>query len=211
MQLLLRVPANKGNLRARTQDLMTMQFQEAKAAQLAAYFLQKSDGELFLLKLVKLLYIADREAFRELGRPITYDCYVSMSHGPVVSQALDLMNGSVRGTGEWNAMISPREGHKLSIADESEVSFDNLSEAEKAIADRVYEDYGHVPRFELARMTHEFAEWRNPNGSILPISYQDILRALGYGDEQVDDLMGIIEEQEAADNFASSRAGKGQE
>jgi len=46
------------------------------------------------LKLMKLLYLADRESMRRNGRPISGDRYVSMDHGPVLSQTLNLINGA---------------------------------------------------------------------------------------------------------------------
>ena len=46
-------------------------FNERKAAQMAAFFLgQGSGGRLAHLKLMKLLYLADREAVRAFGLPI---------------------------------------------------------------------------------------------------------------------------------------------
>jgi hypothetical protein len=45
------------------------------------------------LKLIKLLYIVDREALLRWGRPVTTDRHVSMPKGPVVSQIYDLIVG----------------------------------------------------------------------------------------------------------------------
>ncbi len=43
------------------------------------------------MKLIKLLYLADREALARWGRPITTDTYVAMKHGPVLSYILNLI------------------------------------------------------------------------------------------------------------------------
>ena len=43
------------------------------------------------LKLIKLLYLADRAALIETGSPITGDRYVSMKFGPVLSNVLNLI------------------------------------------------------------------------------------------------------------------------
>jgi len=180
---------------------MPTRFNETKAAELAAYFLQKSGGEMFLLKLLKLLYIAERESIRETGRSITCDRFVSMDHGPVLSRTLNLMNGTVQGGGSWTAMIAPRNGHKLSITDESEVAFDELSERELEIADRVFEKYGHVPRFELADLTHQFGEWHDPKGSSIPIEFEEILTAVGYDSDEIDALREELSEQRAMDAY----------
>ncbi len=179
-----------------------MKFNEKKTTQLAAYFLQKSNGTLFLIKLLKLLYIADREAFREFGHPITFDKYVSMDNGPVLSQTYDIMTGSnAQFEGYWSAMISDRSGHKLSISDESEISYSSLSDAEMLIADKVFEEYGHIPRFELCEMTHEFDEWEDPKGSSFPIDYENILKAVEYSDEESEFAIKRMHEQQSIDKF----------
>ena len=62
-------------------------FNERKAAQMAAFFLgQLLDRKMPHLKLMKLLYLSDREAVRAFGWPISGDRLVSMPHGPVLSQ-----------------------------------------------------------------------------------------------------------------------------
>jgi uncharacterized phage-associated protein len=43
------------------------------------------------MKLIKLLYLAGREALARWGRPIPTDTYVATKHGPVLSQVLDLI------------------------------------------------------------------------------------------------------------------------
>ncbi len=176
-------------------------FNEQKTAQLAAYLLQKSDGTLFLIKLIKLIYIADRETFRCLGRPISYDRFVSMEHGPVPSHTYNLTNGAVQGEGYWSAMIAPRAGHKLSVTDESEVGFGALSEAELKIADNVFTQYGHVPRFDLVEITHQFEEWNDPRRSSSDITYKSILHAVGFSEEDANNALDYHKEQHDLSDF----------
>ena len=54
---------------------MRMRFNEKKATQAAARFLRLCKGCMNYMKLIKLLYIADREALLRWGRPITTDAY----------------------------------------------------------------------------------------------------------------------------------------
>lgn len=44
--------------------------------------------------LVKTLFLADRAHLNEWGRPVTYDNYCAMRHGPVPSLAYDLLKGN---------------------------------------------------------------------------------------------------------------------
>ena len=41
--------------------------------------------------LIKLLYLLDRRALSQWGRPVTGDDYFSMKYGPVLSEVLDLI------------------------------------------------------------------------------------------------------------------------
>jgi uncharacterized phage-associated protein len=172
-------------------------YNERKATQLAAYLLRKRSGEMYLLKLMKLLYIVDRAALAELGHPVTYDNYVSMDNGPVLSHTLNLMNGMNQDCeGIWDAMIAPRDGNKITIVDPGEVSFGSLSEAEMEIADKVFDEYGNIPRFELAEMTHGFPEWTDPQGSSIPIKYERLLQAVGYDRHEIQQIIENLKTQQ---------------
>jgi uncharacterized phage-associated protein len=44
--------------------------------------------------IVKTLFLADRQHLNKYGRPITYDNYVAMTHGPVPSLSYDLLKAN---------------------------------------------------------------------------------------------------------------------
>ena len=44
------------------------------------------------MKLIKLLYFADRKYIKQTGSSITKDTYYSMKNGPVLSNVLNLIN-----------------------------------------------------------------------------------------------------------------------
>ena len=48
-------------------------FNEAKAVQIAGFFLRLAGGEMNYMKLIKLMYLVDRTALAEWGRSLTYD------------------------------------------------------------------------------------------------------------------------------------------
>ncbi len=78
-------------------------FSARTVAQMAAVFADKQGGMINILKLVKLLYLADRESLQKHGNPISFDRLVSMDHGPVLSRTLNLICGAVGGESgaEW--------------------------------------------------------------------------------------------------------------
>ena len=69
---------------------MEFVFNDRKTAQAAAWLLDRQEGRMPYLKLIKLLYLADRQSLIESGYPITGDRLVSMDRGPVLSRVLDL-------------------------------------------------------------------------------------------------------------------------
>jgi uncharacterized phage-associated protein len=58
-------------------------FDDRRVAQMAAYLLSREKGRMNHLKLMKLLYLADRESMKRHGQPISGDRFVAMDHGPV--------------------------------------------------------------------------------------------------------------------------------
>ena len=55
------------------------------------HLLTKGGGRLHIISLMKLLYLAERESLRVFSKPICGDTYVSMEHGPVLSQVYDFV------------------------------------------------------------------------------------------------------------------------
>lgn len=70
---------------------MVLRFNERRATEAAARFRKLRGNRMSYLKLIKLLYLLDREALLRWGRPVTTDRYVSMDNGPVVSRVYDLI------------------------------------------------------------------------------------------------------------------------
>ena len=80
-------------------------YSDEKIGQIAGYFLTKSAGRMPHLKLMKLMYLADREALRQYGRPMTFDNFVALPHGPVLSRTLDLIHDDVESEA-WSSWIA---------------------------------------------------------------------------------------------------------
>jgi uncharacterized phage-associated protein len=153
---------------------------ERKTAQIAAFFIRKEGGCLNILKLVKLLYLADREAMDKYDFPLTGDHFVSMPHGPVLSGTYDLINGASGPDSTWEQWISDRENHNVSLKEEqTDTALDELSRAEVSVLESVYQQFGQMSQWDLVKYTHDNCpEWRDPNGSSIPISYEDVFLAL---------------------------------
>lgn len=171
-------------------------FNERKAAQIAAFFIQQAGGTLNVLKLMKLLYLADREAMNRYDEPLTYDAMVSMKHGPVLSRVLECINGFQLDNvaGGWDEWISDRANHEVSLRKTfSREDLDELSEADMQILHDVFAQFGHMNQWQLSEYTHDHCkEWQDPQDSTLPISYRDVLLALGKSAADIEELHNNI-------------------
>jgi uncharacterized phage-associated protein len=154
------------------------------------------------LKLIKLLYLLDREAFVRFGRPVTHDSYSSMSHGPVPSFTLDRIDEPEESVGSyWDAHIAPKADNQVSLRDPRGVPGDQLSPAEEALIDEVFAKFGRMSRWELRDYTHTLPEWENPRGSSRPIDPAVFLRHAGYSAEDVAELEGELNDLALADQL----------
>lgn len=179
-------------------------FNQIKVAQAAAWFLQQNRGSMTILKLMKLLYLADREALSQLGFPISGDRMVSMPHGPVLSQTLELANGQIDAVeGGWDSWMRDREGREVSLQPGRCVTrdaLDRLSDCEFAILEKVQREFGRLSAIALRNYTHEHcAEWQDPDGSSHPIAYETVLRAVGKTEDEAKAIAARLEEDRRLD------------
>ena len=162
-----------------------VRFNEKKATQAAAHLLRLRGGRMSYLKLIKLLYLADREALLRWGRPISTDRYVSMDRGPVLSRVLDLAtDGEDPGTPSiWAASIAVPDNYEVEL--KAEAGDDELSEAEIQLLGEIFAEHGKKSRWELVNLTHTLPEWIDPRGGAIAITYRDILKAGGKSDLEI--------------------------
>lgn len=165
---------------------MSLRFDERKATEAAARFLQLRGGKMHYLKLIKLLYLADRRALAQWGYPITTDRYVSMDHGPVTSRIYNLLVDEVDKP-FWSQYISPPSEYQVSLI--REAPNDRLSRAEERLIDQVFAEFGYLNRFALVDYVHTLPEWKDPHGSSIPIHIREILEANGLGAEDIEAIL----------------------
>jgi len=176
-------------------------FDEAKATQAAALFLKLAGAPLNYMALIKLLYRADREAFRRCRISITTDKYVSMKLGPVTCNIYDRIKASMNPNVHpsfWSAHIKPGLD-PYTVALQVDPGNSELSRAEERIIEEIFAADGQKDRFALADECHtDFPEWDDPGESSSPIDISDIISALGLSEDEARHIESLIDKQRGA-------------
>ena len=177
---------------------MRFVFDEDKAAEAAAHLLTRAGQPMTYFKLIKLLYLADREALIRSGYPITGDRMVSMPHGPVLSLVLDKVNlgkspSIASGLSPWFEYVSEPDGYNVSLK-KAPPRDGALSDFEIELLGEIFDRYGHLDNWALRDLTHELPEYIDPQGSMVPIEPEVILHSAGKPDSEI---QAIVDDAEA--------------
>ena len=157
------------------------EYEVGKAAQAVAFFALKEGGKINVLKLTKLLYLAEREFMARYDTPMFYDYLVSMPSGPVVTITLNLLNNEDEND-VWAKYVGPRNGLDIPVQDK--ITFDDLDDlsiADREILELLWKRFGKWDRFRLRNYTHQkenIPEWEDPRGSSTSISHEDVFKYL---------------------------------
>jgi uncharacterized phage-associated protein len=162
-------------------------FNTRKAAQTVAWLALKAGGTINVLRATKLVYLADRESMKQREFPITGDNFVSMKYGPVNTYTYGYMCGGAGSRADqWGEYVAPRDRYTLALSRtdlDIESDLDELSRSDKRILEETWDQFQDIDRFDLADWTHKFCpEWRDPNGSSIPIDFATVFRYLGKED-----------------------------
>ena len=167
-------------------------YNSERATQVVLWLLHKHGGSIDKLKLVKLVFYADREHLACYGRPIAGGFYVAMPHGPVSSELLDHLNGATP------QADLPFTIEGCCISANKVVNEDKLSESDIEILEKVNNEYGRYDPFTLRDMTHELKAYKknypdsNANTSN-PLPYEDF-----FLDLKDDSILDIISDNQEA-------------
>jgi uncharacterized phage-associated protein len=154
------------------------QFNLAKAVQVAALIVERL-GETDKIKLIKLIYLADREHFIRTGMPITGDRQVAMPFGPVPSNTLDAINGQVPGADELVFRFLHVTNNKIRLHKSPGKAALSADEVESL--NKVLKAHGKKAPWALADETHRLPEYNAcyVEGTSTTIPYESIAKASG--------------------------------
>lgn len=168
---------------------MTLQFDIRKAVAAATVVCQRAGGAIDIIYLVKMLYVADREALLRWRRPITGDSFASLPLGPIVSRCYDLMRGRAMGPEQkiWFSTFRERKGNKIELVNPADHG--PLSQREIDLLIESHDRLVGIPVNDMIDYLHKMLpEWRDPGDSSFPIQPEEILHTKGWTPEQVSSL-----------------------
>ena len=172
-------------------------FDEKKATRAASFFAKKFEGEINYMKLIKLLYLTDRESIKRTGFPIAGGQYVSMDYGPVTSPIYEAVQEK-KHFPLWSCFFK-KSGYDVRLINDPGEDF---SKSELDTLEFIFERFGSMTEWDLVKFTHDNCpEWMDPQGTSNPIPSREILKRVGKSDEQI---LGIAEEQRRLDIMDSS-------
>lgn len=179
-------------------------FNARKAAQVVAFFALKQAGTINVLKLAKLVYLADRLFMQKYDATMLNDSLVSMPHGPVNSMTLNHINGLIE-SDEWAIIIAGRAGYAVGVTNPKMTidDLDELSRAEVATLEETWKKFGSMSPFQVRDYTHQHCpEWEDPHGSSEPIPYARVFKFLGKTEvaEELEDA--VLAERTVAQHCA---------
>lgn len=165
---------------------MLLEFDYKKATQAINYLTKKEGGQIDKLKLIKLIYFADRYHLRRYGRPMLNDAYFAMPLGPVGSSVKDIAEFSDFLAEEERGYASKyfaRGGQDNTVVSVSEVDIDVFSKSEVEALDFAYNEFGKYSASTLVNVTHRYPEWDKFKSALEskettrePMSYSDFFK-----------------------------------
>lgn len=172
---------------------MFFRFSTKKIVQAVGVLLREARGRMEYLRLLKLLYIADREHLQSFLHPIVGTRLVAMKNGPLHSEVYNLVKGEHVASPLWSEFIR-RDGHEIELLKDPGVS--ELSVAEIRTLTSTSDHYRTLSEWDIVEVTHDFPEWiaNYPNedeDTSCTISFVSLLDALDF---QEKDKTAILED-----------------
>lgn len=152
-------------------------------------------------EIVKSLFLADRAHLNRFGRPITFDRYVAMLHGPVPSLAYDLLKPDFawstvgQSSPPWRYESDGPKKRRYFLFEEAP-QFNNISQSDQGELRDALSTVQSLTFPQLRRLTHEdpayVSAWRDDDeGASYPMDMALLLD--DRSDAAMDDLRYLAE------------------
>lgn len=172
----------------KSDQYMPFGFDRRKSIQAVAFLLKTRPGRSDnYMRLLKILYIADRESILETGTPITGDRFACMKHGTMLSRLLNLVRHEDSplldecDRKEWDTYFVREEEYNIRLLDDPGVGA--LCDYETSKLRDVADRYRDSSQWDMRDVTHGLPEYYDPGETSDLISLRYFLEAVGMGDK----------------------------
>lgn len=178
-----------------------------KVTQIINYLIRKDERAASMpeLKIIKLVWAADRYHIRKYARTVSEDRYVAMKNGPVGSLTKDVAEFSdneyskIEPTdfgyiGSYIRFEKTNENGVLSSV--NDVDYDELSDTDKEALDFAWEKFGKYDWRTLVEITYKYPEWKKHQAALEAGAKCEDINLIDFFDniEDEDDPFGITNE-----------------
>lgn len=162
---------------------------------------KENNNTISRLKLMKLLWLADRLHLNKYGRLILKDSYCALPHGPIPSNALNFSKNSIPNYYFVN-------GNKITPAKDFDSKFFSNSDLE--IMNFVWDLFGSKSASSLRNLSHKFPEWlrfkKELRDSSLPDKFDMVMDDFFEIPNNVNEIKDIISPEHLADSKSYFRS-----
>jgi uncharacterized phage-associated protein len=183
-------------------------FHPEKAIQAVAFLLRRERGfRMNYMRLLKVLYIAEREILAESGQPLTGSRVIAMQRGPVLEDVLQLIRGEHTAVPLWSPFLRV-DHYNLEMVTDPGIGL--LSRYVSRKLNEVAKRYDDLDEWGMVAVTHAFPEWlqNDPGESSQEIPLAHILEAVGRGAD-LKEIVANAREDERASRFFRERKATG--
>lgn len=176
-----------------------------KITQVINYLVSRQGGSnIDELKIVKLIWAADRYHLRKYARTVTGDNYVAMYRGPVGSSTKDVIEfetgyGNVSDSDisyieQYNSYCQKNKDGLISVVNDTDTN--ELSKTDIEALDFALKTFGDMSTSDIIDFTHQYPEWRKcqPQLTDNKVININILDFFENPDEVADDPFAISPE-----------------
>lgn len=141
-----------------------------KATQIINYLLRKDEraSSMEELKVIKLIWAADRYHLRKYARTVSGDTYFAMKNGPVGSLVKDVAEFSDNSFSKIDESDFPylssyfryeKNNENAQLSSVNDVDYDELSQTDIEALDFAWDTFGKYNYQQLIEFTHLYPEW----------------------------------------------------
>jgi uncharacterized phage-associated protein len=185
-----------------------------KTIQVTAHLLKQNENKMNYLRLLKFLYLINRESLQKKATLIVYDRACALPRGPILSTVYNLIKERDTQSRQWQRYI---ETGQYNVFLGNDPGDDELSKSEKNIIESVFHQYKGLDNAQLIEFTHTLPEWKRyepklmsaKNKNSFHIALKEIVNAIveQRGDETLWDRVGrnVAEDMFFADQIIDDR------